>query len=592
MRFFDKECATCWPGFDDCLRAPPSVQKTSRPRVRLRLEWLEDRLTPAALMVTSDLDNGPGSLRAVIGNAAANSVINFAPNLTGPTGQTIDLNSEIAITQNNLTIDGTTAQVTISGQQSCRIFDITGKGLSETINNLNLFNGSAPGNNEPHLGDGGAIYDQGSLTLTGDTFTENSAAIAGGAVYNVPTPGTNGTVTVNGPNASFRNNAAGAAGGAIEVAANTAGNNVVLNGVAFTSDYAGKNGGAGNYGGAVDANGLVATTMQVTACGFSNNAVLNTGDGGGIHTSDQLTVSCPYPGPQTTFTSNIATNGGAIAYEPIVDNASNMTLSNVTFTTNTASVGGAVYISATTNTGTVSIAITGSLFNGNQANITSEQSTEAGGGLYYFATTAGTGNASLNITNSTFFRNGSEENGGGLYVTLANIGTGSNAVVFTSLTVFQNQAANSGGGLYVSLLGSNVPPTFHVGNSILAGNSIENPPSSGPDVFVGGSTKDFTSDGYNLVGVHDPQDGATWGPLDYVGSQADPKLPALDPTGLQSNGGPTQTLKLLTTAGGGYHMGNPNLAGKTDQRGYIRQNNPPTIQVSVGAYDPDATPPS
>jgi hypothetical protein len=164
------------------------------------------------------------------------------------------------------------------------------------------------------------------------------------------------------------------------------------------------------------------------------------------------------------------------------------------------------------------------------------------------------------------------------------------------LTVYQNQAANSGGGLYVGLLGPNVPSTFNVGNSIIAANGVENPPSDGPDVFVSGSTKNFKSDGYNFIGIGDNGTGGNlynWAPSDAWGTAAAPKVPALDPTGLQSNGGPTQTIKLLTTAGGGYHMGNPDLAGTTDQRGYLRKNDPANnIEVSVGAYDPDATPPS
>ena len=60
------------------------------------LEALEPRYAPA-LIVTSDLDSGSGSLRAILSdpNLQNGAVINFGAALTGPTGQTINLTSEI-----------------------------------------------------------------------------------------------------------------------------------------------------------------------------------------------------------------------------------------------------------------------------------------------------------------------------------------------------------------------------------------------------------------------------------------------------------------------------------------------------------------
>jgi hypothetical protein len=190
--------------------------------------------------------------------------------------------------------------------------------------------------------------------------------------------------------------------------------------------------------------------------------------------------------------------------------------------------------------------------------------------------------------------NSADENGGGLAIRLANSGTGTNTATLTSLTVYENQAATAGGGLYENLSGSSAA-TLLLRNSIIAGDIIENPPEFGPDVLVAGITTSFKSLGYNFIGVGDNGTGIMaypWTGDDHWGTAANPLVPALDPNGLQWNGGPTETLKLLTTANGGYHMGDPTLAGTTDQRGYTRVSNPPTTDISVGAYDPDATAPA
>src|SRR4051812_38854563 len=73
----------------------------------------------ATLTVTSPLDNGPGSLREVVGAAAAGDVIQFDPALNG---QVILLASQISVTR-PLRIDGPGAdQLAISGNNRVRIF--------------------------------------------------------------------------------------------------------------------------------------------------------------------------------------------------------------------------------------------------------------------------------------------------------------------------------------------------------------------------------------------------------------------------------------------------------------------------------------
>jgi len=51
------------------------------PTRQLQFDILEDRLVPSTLVVMNNLDNGPGSLRAVIGSAAKGDTIEFAKSL-------------------------------------------------------------------------------------------------------------------------------------------------------------------------------------------------------------------------------------------------------------------------------------------------------------------------------------------------------------------------------------------------------------------------------------------------------------------------------------------------------------------------------
>jgi hypothetical protein len=134
------------------------------------------------------------------------------------------------------------------------------------------------------------------------------------------------------------------------------------------------------------------------------------------------------------------------------------------------------------------------------------------------------------------------------------------------------------------------PPILpEVWNSIIAGNRINNPPDSGPDVLG-----NVISKGYNLIGQgglpnQPPRDGNTgWIASDYVGSDTTPMDPQLDPHGLDNYGGPTQTIKVVQNPGGAWRNGDPALlnAGNPlnkDQRGKTR-----TTFVTIGAYDPDA----
>jgi hypothetical protein len=137
------------------------------------------------LTVTSDADNGMGSLRDAVAAAQNNDIINFDPGLNG---QTITLTSGFIDIDKNLTIDGHGFdQLTISGNQASSIFVIPkGSPLSVKITGLTLQDGLATDRF------GGAIDDPnvgGTLSVSSCAFNDNLVSalgtdgeIAGGAI--------------------------------------------------------------------------------------------------------------------------------------------------------------------------------------------------------------------------------------------------------------------------------------------------------------------------------------------------------------------------------------------------------------------------
>ena len=114
-------------------------------------------------------------------NAAAGAdTIDFAPGLTGTIGLT---SGELTITD-GVTIDGPgAAALAVSGQGSSRIFNVddgAAGAVPVAIDGLTLTGGYFSGN-------GGAIFNQENLTLTGSVITGNTADGFGGGIYNYGT---------------------------------------------------------------------------------------------------------------------------------------------------------------------------------------------------------------------------------------------------------------------------------------------------------------------------------------------------------------------------------------------------------------------
>jgi predicted outer membrane repeat protein len=145
--------------------------------------------------------------------AALNTALTGGGNVyfnCGTTPVTINVTSEKLITANTF-IDGATngvSVVTLSGSNSKRIFNVTGK-VQLSVKNLTLANGLT-------ADQGAAINNPngGTLTITNTQFTNNSSTkpgeFGGGAIYSGPM----GSVSVS--NSTFDGNK-GSIGGAIRI---------------------------------------------------------------------------------------------------------------------------------------------------------------------------------------------------------------------------------------------------------------------------------------------------------------------------------------------------------------------------------------
>jgi filamentous hemagglutinin family protein len=261
----------------------------------------------ALYTVTNNLDAGMGSLRDAI--ATTNGTVGVGDNIAfSPTVNSILLTSgELAITD-NLSING--GGVSISGGNASRIFNISNNSTvnidSLTIDNgsvngfgggilvntgstLNLSNSTLSNNlaSGGGLNGGGAIYNNGTTTISNSNFINNVSANFGAAIYNVA-----GTLNVN--NSTFSGNTG--ASGAID---NTDGGTSVISNSTFSSNIATNNGGA-----ILVFNGIVSISNST----FFNNSATNAGANGGAirNYEGQITIS------NSILVGNTAANGNEV----------------------------------------------------------------------------------------------------------------------------------------------------------------------------------------------------------------------------------------------------------------------------------------
>ena len=228
-------------------------------------------------------------------------------NAIGLVTGTLTLNQNIAMTakeaanftngitiNKDITIDG--KGHTIDAKNLGRIFSI-GEGFTVTLTNATLINGRAV--------EGGAIYNDGSLTLSDVKLSDNAADSYGGAVFN------NGHL-------------------------------VVCNSVFDSNDIVNRGSASVDYGGAAIYNWYDGV-LTVSGSNFTNNIKnYKNGDNlvGAITTIGNATVS------GSNFVNNSGRWGGAISATgaELRKNSSTLTVSNTIFKDNSALYAGAVYI--------------------------------------------------------------------------------------------------------------------------------------------------------------------------------------------------------------------------------------------------------
>ena len=228
-------------------------------------------------------------------------------NAIGLVTGTLTLNQNVAMTakeaadftngitiNKDITIDG--KGHTIDAKTLGRIFSI-GEGFTVTLTNATLINGKAD--------KGGAIYNDGSLTLSDVKLSDNAADSYGGAVFN------NGEL-------------------------------VVSDSVFDSNDIVNRGSASVDYGGAAIYNWKEGT-LKVTNSNFTNN-IKNYKNG------DNLVGAITTIGNATVIGSNFVNNsgrwGGAISATgaELRKNSSTLTVSNTIFKDNSALYAGAVYI--------------------------------------------------------------------------------------------------------------------------------------------------------------------------------------------------------------------------------------------------------
>src|SRR5580658_5561492 len=301
----DSKMRSIWMGLPT---APRSSKTRHRKINRAVLEALEPRRLLSTDIVTSLSDSGAGSLRQTLSTAAPGDTIQFSSNLNG---QVIDLSSgELSITQ-NITIEGPAEGITISGSDLSTVFSIT-TGVNVAISNVTITLGYAGSR-----GNGGDIYNSGTLTLSNDTVSSGSAELGAGLYNN------GGSITIIG--GTFSNSEAIQQGGAI---LNTAGGAIKITATTFSGNSTSQEAGgaicnenasmtltgctltdnkAATYGGAIC--NYADGTLVITGTSMSNN----TADlwGGAIFNYIDATLDL-YSGCSITSNTAYGTFGGGL----------------------------------------------------------------------------------------------------------------------------------------------------------------------------------------------------------------------------------------------------------------------------------------
>jgi hypothetical protein len=486
------------------------------------------------------------------------------------------------VTGVSLTINGAGAGATIiDAGRIDRAFAVH-KGAALTISGVTIRHGAqpetAPSRYSIDPGAGGAIYNDGALSIDASVLSDNSADDEGGAVYSDDDAS---STTIS--NSTLTRNASDDEGGAINVFAGT----LTLAGDTITHNSSDDDGGAIN----VDAPGPI----SITGTTISHNVADD--DGGALYVEDSgaLTVTDSTVDDNSTDddvggaivdedsgrltiagSSFDGDNAGAEEGGAVYTDETDLSVDHSSFTHDGAGEGGAIWIEGTSNTASESI--TNSRF---ADDIATEDSGGAvfddfgaltiAGSVFFDDNASDEGGAftynsqdALSLVNDTFDGNQALE-GGSIYFEQVAL-TGSISLLNDTIT---RSTAYDGGGIAQS------NDINRIQNTIVAGNSGGPSPGVGADCDV---PVDMAADKGNNI----DSDGSCFGGLGAGGDQVgvDPLL-----AGLATNGGPTETDALLP---GSPAIGRADGSAcpSTDQRGVSRAG----LACDVGAFQ--TTPPA
>jgi predicted outer membrane repeat protein len=369
---------------------------------------LEDRSVPATLTVNTTLDvlghdNGMLSLRQAVidANASPNANTIVLPAGTYTLTQA-PFNGDLQLS-GDLTIKGAGASATVvDGAGLDRVFQVLG-GAKVVLTGITIQHGSPFGG----LGDGGGIYDAGTLKVNNCTISGNTGFYGGG----IANEG-GGVLTVN--NSTFSNNTAHQFGGSIFVGSPgtvTVTNSTLSGNVA---DAYGRDG----EGGAIFSGST--TIVTVSNSTLANNSAA--GFGGAIATAGTVIIR------DSTLSGNSCPYGGAIG------DGGNVTVSNCILADNSADFqGGGIY-----NQGTLTVANSGLIGN----------SAAQGGAIYNLSFSVDTP-GSVTIRDSSLVGNSATQ-GGAIYNDFYNDGAGTTytgTVTLQDSSLTGNTATDFGGGI-------------------------------------------------------------------------------------------------------------------------------------------------
>lgn len=354
-----------------------SLQNPKASFALMPLASVAPSLPANTLTVTNTNDSGTGSLREAVATAQPNDTISFNLNNCPCT---ITLASELVINK-SLIIQGLGAeQLTVSGNNVVRVFNIAAGNLNVTLSGIKLANGKGATS-----GGGGGIFNAstGTVNITNSTLSGNFSAdpnccSGGGGIFNSNT----GTVNITNSTLSGNTNpSTGRYGGGVY---NTKGTVNIIN-----STLSGNTAAESAGGGAIfNANGTV-TIINSTLSGNVATQGSTGSSGGGIYNvaGGMVTVI------GSLLSSNSGKEGGAIFNSQAAVIVINSTLSGNS-NIGSGRGGGAIFNNGNGST----VTLTNCTVSGNSGK-------DSGGGIFNAS------NGTLNVKNTIIALNSATTSG-------------------------------------------------------------------------------------------------------------------------------------------------------------------------------------